>query len=109
MWGGTEQSVAPSLTFKWWISTVHLSTLGPTKKPNRPKSTLVIRYLGKPSGGAIVNWFFSEFSGCIRGGMKVDFLIIRDANQGACESAAFADSEMIRLTRIIHVGRTKFA
>ena len=37
--------------------------------------------------------FFSEFSGCIRGGMKVDFLIIRDANQGACESDALADSE----------------
>ncbi|RLT08163.1 MAG: hypothetical protein DWI22_08540 [Planctomycetota bacterium] len=30
--------------------------------------------------------------------MKFDFLIIRDANQGACESDAFADSEMIRET-----------
>ena len=38
-------------------------------------------------------WFFSDFSGCIRGGLKVDFLIIRDANQGACESDALADSQ----------------
>ena len=40
--------------------------------------------------------FFSEFSGCIGTGRKFEFLIIRDANQGACESDAFADSEMIR-------------
>ena len=42
--------------------------------------------------------FFSEFSGCIGTGRKFEFLIIRDANQGACESDAFADSRMIRLT-----------
>ena len=64
----------------------------PESRPRAPEwseTTAAKRTSPDPEYSARHFGFFSEFSG----GMKVGFLIIRDANQGACESGAFADSE----------------